>query len=1751
MAYKDLILSDAPAVYYPVDDETLTNAGSATIPGTLTPTAGVFAQAGGKHDGYEMRLNSTSADYIVTSPGTLSGAHLAWTVEFWVKSTYSGNNAWFLYVRGSSGYIRFGLSGSTGKAHLEVSPPIGSVQAIESTATNLTDGNYHHIAAKWDASSDILTLYVDGVSQGTVSATDTYRTGQGTTHFQFGYGGGARVFDAVIDHFAMYTTSLSGAAIAARAGYTVTPMNYDADAATASAVMQGADVTADYSPPFAAEAAAASALANDPTVTTTISTGSDPGRLTTFAEYATLNGATGLRTWQFWSDTSSDTATKGVASFYSTGLTGNQAVTVFVEMNIVDPGVFENSTFYNFIILYKGTPDDTIDANAQFSYYPGKNGTTSEDRLRMRTTSSPGSATTEGAGLAARPSVGNNRYVLRFTPKVTSTNNRLELFKNGVKMRTMEGPYDLNFDGGAVTLTVGNAPTGMRGSASNAAIFPYALSDQQIATLSSYETARVEGHALIAEPAATASAQIESVSLVPHPAPATATAEMPGGQTLGLYSVYRGYALETVLGPGADLGNYNTTTQVWSPGNTLVRLEINEGFYVRLADFDAFEDESHRVAQVIYKTRVGGGYSRYLRFRQAFPTEGGFTLGQVLLTSPNSSWGTTKDYTFVIDNPTEWIYIDNYPYPGANPDGNIRLDNPSVSGGSDDVVNPIEIRVYHDTGSTVAPEPFAASAESGDHLGATENTTHWPAAPAEASAEMGDAKYAHFIYDAAAIEAYADMRLAEFRIPVAVEVEPALAEGIVLDAEVETTWQVNVNVGAATGEAFIGDPEEVDQNLNDPYFHEILRTEAKANTGTNSYKTLWLRLDERQGATKALLRNSKGEVLEEATITGDYHWNAVGPLGRRALHVEAADMRRPGYSLSNTDYTPTFGRELDGWAFEAVIRTTDANGALMFGESMAGFSNDQSFARRHRSLISIEDGKLTYAGNPSTAPDSNAYKTGLQSISTINDGKWHHVVVQARVPSLDKDGQVPHPGMTSLTLEFYIDGKLDKRHSFYHEVNIAAAPPVDGFLGDYSHLRPKAGYFTGDIMEMLYRDGPMTPREVTRLNYAVNGIQPVRAMPGTATAESLDAKPQGTTGRMLILYYNSATRLTPLFGSSRAGWTWPETDWEDHTMFSYQRRKGLFYGNMLVSWQSMFRRENLKNIKEQGHAVAHRLDNPDADDGYFLNEVTGDRRYINLQKDLDLDDFDVIAVAQYPGLGTMPDQRTRRGLEGFLRSLKQAVIDGHKLLITDPQLAKDLELIDAWEKVPVGMRASKDPYAYAIDPGIPATGSSSTAPREAPLPMSVAKAQADAQYKSNAKGHWTHHDYYANNWMRVVGEVEDLTDQPTWIFTKMHSKEYAIGELPNVRMWDGSYRLEQRTGNPKWDDPFNPTLTPLGVKRGEEFMNTYVSWKAFWQFHDHQWNWNTLTTPPHLTYNFGIPPGKLVVGTAVTTFGSTIWNEKGEQVPNPYRDHTNIAVVQPGDNWGGQVVKGKVFMNFCEAPTAPELFRVELQLIPQSRKNDPKLESAYTLTWNYSTERYKPSGPVEILTAGETVGVHPITGESITSRVKKTYFASPGNRTSLRVAYVDDVYVLPDLVADLREVPVSVTTWMFRGLMWMQSGAVHMPDDEVVMAPAAEASARMPDHKVTSVKGNNFKAEAARATGFIVNPLEALGDRIILAMSSLATAEMRNAIKRITPASFNLDAEMLDPALAVQTHYDGVLYFEVPFETIYLTLEES
>src|SRR5690606_6199798 len=147
---------------------------------------------------------------------------------------------------------------------------------------------------------------------------------------------------------------------------------------------------------------------------------------------------------------------------------------------------------------------------------------------------------------------------------------------------------------------------------------------------------------------------------------------------------------------------------------------------------------------------------------------------------------------------------------------------------------------------------------------------------AEASAEMGDAKYAHFIYDAATMEAYAAMRLAEFRIPVAVEVEPALAEGIVPDAEVETTWQVNVNVGAATGEAFIGDPEEVDQNLSDPYFHEILRTEAKANTGTNYYKTLWLRLDERQGATKALLRNSKGEVLEEATITGDYHWNAVG-----------------------------------------------------------------------------------------------------------------------------------------------------------------------------------------------------------------------------------------------------------------------------------------------------------------------------------------------------------------------------------------------------------------------------------------------------------------------------------------------------------------------------------------------------------------------------------------------------------------------------------------------------------------------------------------------------------------------------------------------------------------------------------------------------------------------------------------------------------------------------------------------------------
>jgi len=235
IAYRDLILSDNPIVYYELDEtsgSTASNSATrgATYDGTFNTAGGLitvnqasFAQGGTAYDFGGGFIGSASA---------LTNSLTEWTVEAWVNydSAKNSGSTFFSNDQGDwNNDVQYGIgveggtsgvpAGSVGMT--QQSPPEGPRDYVTSA---LAADEWHHVVMTGSTAAGELKLYIDGALVNTDASlangvTFNGADGLGTAHLSIGAArpdsgdAGYRSYDGFLDELAVYNRALDASEV--------------------------------------------------------------------------------------------------------------------------------------------------------------------------------------------------------------------------------------------------------------------------------------------------------------------------------------------------------------------------------------------------------------------------------------------------------------------------------------------------------------------------------------------------------------------------------------------------------------------------------------------------------------------------------------------------------------------------------------------------------------------------------------------------------------------------------------------------------------------------------------------------------------------------------------------------------------------------------------------------------------------------------------------------------------------------------------------------------------------------------------------------------------------------------------------------------------------------------------------------------------------------------------------------------------------------------------------------------------------------------------------------------------------------------------------------------------------------------------------------------------------------------------------------------------------------------------------------
>jgi hypothetical protein len=578
------------------------------------------------------------------------------------------------------------------------------------------------------------------------------------------------------------------------------------------------------------------------------------------------------------------------------------------------------------------------------------------------------------------------------------------------------------------------------------------------------------------------------------------------------------------------------------------------------------------------------------------------------------------------------------------------------------------------------------------------------------------------------------------------------------------------------------------------------------------------------------------------------------------------------------------------YSLEFTFKATKSNQIIAYGRKNNTYTSQSTFGS-----IGLFNGKL-FAMSSDTSENIHPTNRGVNNYmlgnKTINDGQWHHIIVQ-----WDYEGDY--------RTQFWIDGELDRQ--------VFSASSVIG-SGNGARVRP---YIIGKNSDMAnhqsdfqtsvwsYDPGSFLLETDVGLNYlAYSQSTPIEVGPMTVEATMTpDNKGRGNRARALMLYFWS-TRGNENDGIestySRGNLTGINVTNQRITEFD-QGKEGIFDIDTffpLSTWEGRAEffdwdifpvdvtgQYTSKIVKPSSYKNAQMNTWTDPYTGikttpYETSEGFRDdrdaTRYIDLINDIeDLSSFDMICFRNYPEQGSERDSYsttqfvdTYFGIredvifKKFIDSLRAAVDTGMSLYITNPQLAIDLAIVDRVETV-----TDLDDNVNFLDEATPYGDLQSYT-------------RTDAVYDD---GYFF--DLYKNNRHRVANLITGLTDEPGYILTE---------KIKYKPLDDRSFIEPDRV----W---VHLVEKPTGLTVGDEFI---------------------FESNPFMQ---AVPLSSIKGGKAVTTFAAT--NKKiTTDAVNPFASYATTIAVQPGDTLNGTKCLGKIFVNFTELPSS-QAEEVNIELI--------------------------------------------------------------------------------------------------------------------------------------------------------------------------------------------------------------------------------
>lgn len=722
-----------------------------------------------------------------------------------------------------------------------------------------------------------------------------------------------------------------------------------------------------------------------------------------------------------------------------------------------------------------------------------------------------------------------------------------------------------------------------------------------------------------------------------------------------------------------------------------------------------------------------------------------------------------------------------------------------------------------------------------------------------------------------------------------------------------------VQVTDVNGEPVL--PSEED----DPYFVSTMRTLegglqrefGAGNIGVPKGLAEWFRMDtSTNGVFQDRATNpddpnfpQRGTLQVSSGVTVGLH---NGPEGRHNVHFNGDAWARVT-SQTATDLPVSAN-------IEVTIRTERSTQFLMGGLGRNLIGSAQSFNIIELWMVDgyLEAREYTY-GTGVLALDKT-----MRGHKRLDDGAWHHIVWQSAAQNVIGSNLIDF-GFES---EIYVDGNLDIRRRIspnpLQRLLYFGGRQEDYYIwnGTYPvNPVPQGQNFLGDMTELIIRESrTINEDQIHDQRDTMFGIIPIKPETPRIAVEAHEASSKGNKPRHLVLDFGLYGGSTTLDIDNQVFNVYDDMRY-DITEINMEERNRRLVSMSFAGWGPTDDGITLRTTYNVRFKLGSANDQ-------WTDEVTDNFRLIDLEKDVNMDDFDIISIIRFPGDANAwqlyervdaqnqePKVPMRKQVEDLLAQVKDQVIHHSKgLFINDPMSAIALGIVDRVDYVPsfeetltidqrLGANVGEiDWHAYVTDPF---NGSQPWVT----VPEQSGVGGKNAYNSANQTKASRYMDLHSNIKQRVRNTIQGLTTIPGWVLA-----DYIL-----------------------WQD-VNPMATPP-----EEHSMSFEDKRAGLRVGDEFYMISD--------YDSDIPAGfaatpmsHIKVGKAVTTFApifyitpsaeryaedpKTVTGSDGRErmdadvaYGNPYLDHAVSIAAEPGDAWDGQAITGKVYVNFTETFT--------------------------------------------------------------------------------------------------------------------------------------------------------------------------------------------------------------------------------------------